>query len=62
MDARDRLLRRELLIVVIAKLLIIGALWWHFIRDAQVGVDDAKAASHFVSAPASNKQGENNAQ
>jgi len=58
MDPRDRRLRRELILLVIAKLIVLTAIWWMFIRDVRVAVDDTTAARHFTTAP----QGETHAQ
>ena len=49
MTPRDRRLRRELVVVVIVKLVIIATLWWAFVRDQDVSVDDRSAANHIVS-------------
>jgi len=58
MDRRNRRLRRELILLVIAKLIVLTAIWWLFIRDARVAVDDTTAARHFTTA----QQGETDAQ
>ena len=51
MDHRDRRLRRELVLLVIVKLIVLSAIWWLFIRDVRVAVDESTAARHFTTAP-----------
>lgn len=66
MNQRDRRLRREIVAILIVKLIAITALWWSFIRDARVTVDVPAAARHFGSAelsvPTPPQQGASNAQ
>ncbi|WP_114649437.1 cytochrome oxidase putative small subunit CydP [Pseudothauera hydrothermalis] len=46
MLASDRKLLREIVVVVVLKLVLIAALWWGFIRDHKVEVDSARMAVH----------------
>jgi len=50
MNLADRKLLREIVIVVILKLVVLTGLWWAFVRDARVTVDAAAVAVQ-VSAP-----------
>lgn len=47
MKPRDRHLRKEIVVILIVKLIAITALWWAFIRDARVNVDVAETARHM---------------
>jgi len=62
----DRNLRKEIVVILIVKLIAITAIWWVFIRDARVSVDVVEVAHHFSGAeqPAVNppQQGVLNAQ
>lgn len=51
MNQRERRLRRELILLVIVKLIALTAIWWLFIRDVRVAVDASTAARHFTTAP-----------
>ncbi|MBR0564773.1 hypothetical protein J5J83_01420 [Azoarcus sp. L1K30] len=51
----NRKLVRELVIIVVIKLVLITALWWLFVRDDSVAVAPERVANRFV-APASAKQ------
>ncbi|WP_454651083.1 cytochrome oxidase putative small subunit CydP [Bradyrhizobium liaoningense] len=44
----DRRLLRHLGVAVLAKLVLLAALWWVFVRDARVKADAPTAASHLV--------------
>ncbi|THF63341.1 cytochrome oxidase putative small subunit CydP [Pseudothauera rhizosphaerae] len=46
MQLADRKLLREIVVVVVLKLLLITALWWAFIRDHRVEVDVQRMAVH----------------
>ncbi len=50
MNLADRKLMREIVVVVVLKLVVLTGLWWAFIRDARVTVDAAAVAVQ-VSAP-----------
>lgn len=58
MTPKHHRLGRELILLVVAKLILLTAIWWVFIRDARVAVDVSSAARHFTSA----SQGETHAQ
>lgn len=66
MNQRDRRLRREIVVILIVKLIAITALWWCFIRDQRVAVDVSTTARHLgvseLSAPTPSPQGALNAQ
>lgn len=47
MNPRDQHLRKEIVVILIVKLIAITALWWVFIRDARVHVDVAESARHI---------------
>lgn len=53
----DRQLLRELVVVVIFKLVLLGGLWWFFIRDQSVHVDAATLGQHLTH-PDRSHQGE----
>jgi len=40
-------LRQEIILFVVIKLIAITALWWYFVRDAQVSVDPVSTAEHL---------------
>jgi hypothetical protein len=40
-------LRQEIILLVVIKLIAIFALWWYFVRDAQVSIDAPAAADHL---------------
>lgn len=44
----NRKLVRELVLIVVIKLILITALWWGFVRDAKVPVEAGSIASRFV--------------
>jgi len=44
----DRRLLRHLGIAVLAKLVILAALWWVFVRDNSMKVDASIAAAHLI--------------
>lgn len=62
MDKRDRRLRRELIVLVILKLAVLTAIWWLFIRDVRVAVDESVAARHFTATSRTTAQGDTDAQ
>jgi hypothetical protein len=41
-------LRRELYAILLIKLVLISGLWWAFVRDARVDVDEARIARHLA--------------
>ncbi len=49
MTPPDRRLLRHLVTAVLVKLLVLVALWWTFIRDAQVTVDTDRISQHMGS-------------
>ncbi|WP_068636690.1 cytochrome oxidase putative small subunit CydP [Thauera butanivorans] len=46
MQLADRKLLREIVVVVVLKLVLITALWWAFIRGHQVEVDVQRMVAH----------------
>ncbi|XUM19825.1 cytochrome oxidase putative small subunit CydP [Bradyrhizobium oligotrophicum S58] len=46
----DRRLFRHLGVAIAAKLVLLLALWWAFVRDARIDVDAPTAAAHLVGA------------
>ncbi|NMV37459.1 cytochrome oxidase putative small subunit CydP [Ralstonia insidiosa] len=53
MSPNDRRLARHLFVAVTIKVVVLGALWWVFVRDHQVPVDAERAADRFgVTTPA----------
>ncbi len=48
MNLTDRRLVREIVIVIIIKLMLITALWWLFVRDSKVAVDPAAMATQIA--------------
>lgn len=53
MNQPDRRLRRDIVLVVILKIIAMTALWAWFVRDARVPADAAATAEHLgVAAPA----------
>ncbi|MEO8546559.1 MAG: cytochrome oxidase putative small subunit CydP [Burkholderiaceae bacterium] len=47
----DHRLLRHLVIAVVVKLLILGALWWFFFRDSRVTVDAESSAQQLGLTP-----------
>lgn len=47
MNLHDRYLHKEIVVILIVKLIAITVLWWAFIRDARVDVDVAETARHM---------------
>jgi hypothetical protein len=48
MDLSDTSLLRKLAIVLVIKLAILLALWWLFVREQGVAVDDSGVAAQFL--------------
>lgn len=48
MPSRPHRFRKEIYAIVIIKLVVILGLWWAFVRDAQVDVDQAAIARHLA--------------
>lgn len=53
----DRRLVRELAALVALKLVVIGLLWWGFVRDARVEVTPASAAAEMAGSARHDIQG-----
>ncbi len=53
----DRRLVRELAALVALKLVVIGLLWWGFVRDARVEVTPAGAAAEMAGSARHDIQG-----
>lgn len=47
MTRDEQRLLRHLVMAVVIKLALLTALWWVFVRDAQVAVDAQSTASHL---------------
>jgi len=50
MNPQDRTLLRKLVWTVLIKLVVLSVLWWFFVRDVRVVVDE-EAAAHRLLAP-----------
>ena len=50
MNLQDRTLLRKLVWAVLIKLVVLTVLWWFFVRDVRVVVDE-EAAAHRLLAP-----------
>ena len=48
MNTRDQALLRKLIWTVLIKLIALSALWWVYVRDAQVAVDEGAAARQLL--------------
>ena len=48
MNTQDRTLLRKLIWTVLIKLVALSVLWWLFVRDAQVAVDEGAAARQLL--------------
>ena len=48
MKANDRYLVTKLALVLLIKLLVLVILWWAFVRDQRVTVDEHRVADHFL--------------
>jgi len=50
MKPHDKILVRKLAIVLVIKLVVLTALWWAFVREQRVVVDDDAAATQMLRA------------
>ena len=48
MNFSDKTLVRKLAIVLVLKLTVLMALWWFFVRENRVTVDECSAATQFL--------------
>ena len=48
MNPQDKTLVRKLAVVLLIKLAVLAALWWGFVRDQRVAVDDNGVATQFL--------------
>ena len=48
MRIADRDFIREIVVILFIKLLLLGALWWCFVRDARVPLDAGKVAAQLA--------------
>jgi len=48
MKANDRYLVTKLALVLLIKLLVLVVLWWAFVRDQRVTVDEHRVADQFL--------------
>ncbi|MEO6353543.1 MAG: cytochrome oxidase putative small subunit CydP [Burkholderiaceae bacterium] len=53
MTRNDQRLLRHLIIAVLIKLVVLTALWWVFVRDADVSVDTERVAEKISGAVSS---------
>lgn len=49
MNLADKTLVKKLVYVLVIKLILLIALWWFFIRDQKVMVDENSVANQFLS-------------
>lgn len=56
MNAQDRTLLRKLTWTVLIKLVALSMLWWLFVHDAQVAVDESAAARQLLTPTVSTTQ------
>ncbi|HEY8353791.1 MAG: cytochrome oxidase putative small subunit CydP [Porticoccaceae bacterium] len=56
MNAQDRILLRKLTWTVLIKLVALSMLWWLFVHDAQVAVDESAAARQLLTPTVSTTQ------
>lgn len=56
MNIQDRTLLRKLIWTVLIKLVALSVLWWLFVRDAQVAVDEDAAARQLLAPTVSTTQ------
>lgn len=56
MNTQDRTLLRKLIWTVLIKLVALSVLWWLFVRDAQVAVDEGAAARQLLTPTVSTTQ------
>ena len=49
-------LQYEIALIIVAKLLLITAIWWGFMRDERVSVDAASLTQHFAQKHSSSSQ------
>ena len=49
MNLADKTLVKKLVYVLVIKLILLIALWWFFIRDQKVAVDENSVANQFLS-------------
>ncbi len=48
MNFSDKTLVRKLAIVLVLKLTVLMALWWFFVRENRVTVDESSSATQFL--------------
>lgn len=48
MNPQDKTLVRKLALALVIKLAVLTALWWGFVRDQHVAVDDKSVATQFM--------------
>lgn len=48
MNPPDKTLVKKLALALVIKLAVLTALWWGFVRDQRVAVDDKSVASQFM--------------
>jgi hypothetical protein len=59
MNFSDKSLLRKLALVLVLKLAILLALWWVFVRDQRVAVDDSGVAAQLLQPASLSTQGTN---
>ena len=59
MNLSDKSLLRKLAIVLVLKLAILLVLWWVFVREQGVAVDDSGVAAQFLQPASQTPEGKN---
>jgi hypothetical protein len=59
MNFSNKYLVNKLATVLVLKLAILMALWWVFVRDQRVAVDDGGVAVHLLQSAVASTQGKN---
>ncbi len=56
MNFSDKTLVKKLAIVLVLKLIVLLALWWFFVRENRVSIDERSAAEQLLSSAPSTEQ------
>ncbi|MFZ2388310.1 MAG: cytochrome oxidase putative small subunit CydP [Polaromonas sp.] len=48
MNPQDKILVKKLALALVIKLAVLTALWWGFVRDQRVAVDDKSVATQLM--------------
>lgn len=57
MTLSDKSLIRKLAVVLLVKLILLTGLWWAFVRDTRVAVDDQRQAERLLSTQSPSAKG-----